>query len=179
MFSRKWVQIVSFAFFSALSGCSVNPSPGVPKKPTDPSTLPPNLLVSGDIVRLQEPRSYQGEANFREGAYAVVELCYMSSMDSLCEELATQTIEGVEAFPIPYRLEGDPKRVFSRPSEGHYLLSAVVYMDAGDRLYVGDFISDIWEEVDGPTMRRRLRVTGLELCGTPESGGACTNESRP
>ncbi|CAA9568830.1 MAG: hypothetical protein AVDCRST_MAG86-1464 [uncultured Truepera sp.] len=179
MFSRKWVQVVSFAFFSALSGCSVNPSPGVPEKPTDPSTLPPNLLVSGDIVRLQEPRSYQGEANFREGAYAVVELCYMTGVEGSCEELATQRIDRVEAFPISYRLEGDPKRVFSRSLEGYYLLSAVVYMDAGDRLYVGDFINDIWEEVDGPTIRRRLRVTGLELCGTLESGGACTDETRP
>lgn len=75
-------------------------------------------------------------------------------MEGSCEELTTQRIEGVEAFPIPYRLEGDSKRVFSRSSEGSYLLNAVVYMDAGDRLYVRDFINDIWEEVDGPTTEK-------------------------
>ncbi len=173
--------LIGLAALALLSGCSTTPNPvdsggsnGEPKDPT--------LLASGQIVRVDTQHSYQGETTFTEGTHAVVTLCSMEGMDAPCETLSTQRIEGVDSFPIPYRLEGNPEEVFSQPGAGYYvyyLVRATVYMGAGDELYIGDFSDNIWNEIDGPTSELDIRVSGLERCGSPEGGGACASNERP
>ena len=101
---------------------------------------------------------------------------YAEGFDGPGEILATQRIEGIDAFPISFRLEGDPKATFNR--RGYYLVAATVYMGASDELYIGDFSNNIWNEIDGPTSDMKIRVSGLERCGTPDSGGGCATRER-
>jgi len=175
-----WKWLTGAVIFTLLSSCSVRPGPVEPGG----SNNDPNLLVSGEIVRLNEPRSYQGEAVFREGAHAVVTLSHYVGVDGPADDSVTQRVEGITGFPIPFRIEGDPKRFFARPSFGYgsssyYTVSATVYMGAGDELYIGDFVTDRLYEVDGPTSGMRIGVTGLERCGSPDGGGACAESERP
>lgn len=77
----------------------------------------------------------------------------------------------------PFLLEGDSETVFSRI--GYYLVSATVYMGPGDDLYIGDFVAERWHEISGPVPDMEIVTSGLEMCGTPTSGGACATEVRP
>ena len=133
--------------------------------------------MSGEVVRVDTEFSYNGEVNFREGAHAVVTLCYVQLADAPCGVLATQRIENVRAFPVPFLLEGDPTTVFSR--DGDYLVSATVYMGPSDEVYIGDFFDEIYDNIEGPTPNFQIRATGLERCNTSESGGACATRERP
>lgn len=154
-----------------LASCSVRPAPAKPG--VDNS----NLLVSGEVVRINTPHSYTGEPAFTKAAHAVVTLGYAEGFDGPGEILVTQRIKEIDAFPIAFRLEGDPKAVFNR--RGYYLVAATVYMGTSDELYIGDFSDNIWNEIDGPTSEMKIRVSGLERCGTPESGGGCATRKRP
>ena len=155
-----------------LAACSVDPEPVAPSEPENP-----RLLVSGEVVRVDREFSYKGEANFQEGAHAVVTLCYVRFADAPCESLVEQRIENVRTFPIPFLLEGDPTTFFSGP--GDYVVSARVYMGPSDEVYIGDFLDNIYNDIEGPTPDFSIRVSGLERCGTPESGGACATRERP
>ncbi len=155
-----------------LAGCGVEPEPVGPD-----SSDNPKLLVNGEIVRIDTEFSYKGEANFREGAPAVVTLCFMPLADAPCESLVIQRIDDVSAFPIPFLLEGDPTTFFSRP--GDYVIGATVYMGPSDEIYIGDFSDNIYNDIGGPTPDFSVRVSGLERCSTPESGGACATRERP
>lgn len=154
-----------------LASCGVRPAP------VEPGVDDPNLLVSGEVVRVDTPHSYNGDAAFTKDAHAVVTLEYADGFDALGEILATQRIEDVDAFPISFRLEGNPEEVFKR--KGYYLVDATVYMGASDEIYIGDFLGEIWNEIDGPTPEMRIKVNGLERCGTPECGGGCATRERP
>lgn len=157
--------------FMLLASCSLRPAP------VEPGNNDPNLLVSGEVVQVETSHSYTGEPAFTEDAHAIVTLEYVEGFDALGEVLAKQRIEDIDAFPISFRLEGDPKATFNR--RGYYLVAATVYMGASDELYIGDFSDNIWNEVDGPTSEMKIRVSGLEQCGTPESGGGCATRERP
>ncbi len=147
---------------------------------TDEKSDNANTLVSGEIVHVQgEPHTYQGDFVFTEESHAVVTLFYSISAggDAPVEAIAEMRIEDVSSFPIPYRIEGDPVAVFAE--EGDYFLHAAVMTDAGDERYVGDLINEVYTPVYRPGTRVRIEVTGLERCGTPDSGGFCTNRERP
>lgn len=167
----KW--LAATAIFILLSACRTHSQNVelVSSKPGD------NLLVSGQLVRSNDPHSYRGKVMFTEKSHAVVTLCYLPGMDASCKRLAVQRIEGITGFPISFRLGGDPIKVFSRPG-GYYLLNAAVYMGIGDELYVGDFVDDIWHEIDGPTSKKNINVTGLEHCSSAGAGGACATRRR-
>jgi hypothetical protein len=175
----KW--IVGVAVLVLLSSC------GSPSNPIDPGGSnnepeDPTLIASGDIVPFRDADGAEDAAEFGEGAHAVVTLCSMAGMDAPCQTLATQTIEDVDSFPIPFRLEGDPEGVFSQPGAGYYvyyLLSATVYMGEGDDLYIGDFINNVWTELDGPTSDVQLTVDRLEPCGEPHASFGCADTERP
>lgn len=170
MYGKRWMSAVFVC--ALLVGCGAEPKPIGPGNSDDPK-----LLVSGEIVRVDMEFSYNGEADFREGAHAVVTLCYLPFADAPCETLATQEIESIEAFPIPFLLEGDSKTAFSR--RGNYLVDATVYMGPSDELYIGDFFDEIWDEVSEPTSGMKIVTSGLERCNTSESGGACATRERP
>ena len=165
--SKYWL-VVGLAL---LASCSVRPAPA------EPGVDDPNLLVSGEVVRVNTPHSYTEEPAFTEDAHAVVTLEYIEGFDALGEVLARQRIEDVDAFPISFRLKGNSEKTFNR--RGYYLVDATVYMGASDELYIGDFSDNIWNEIDGPTSEMKIRVSGLERCGTPESGGGCATRERP
>ena len=167
-----WKWFAGIAIFALLAGCNVQPETVTPGNSNDSK-----LLVSGEIVRVETAYSYQGAANFTSEAHAVVTLCYMVGFDAPCETLATQRIEGVKAFPVPFLLEGKPDEVFSRG--GYYLVFATVYMGASDQLYVGDFSDNIWNQIEKPTTDIKIRVSGLERCGAPGGGGGCAEGERP
>ena len=170
MDNRRWM-------LAALVGVLLV-SCGVGSDPVNPSELEnPRLLVSGEVVRVDTEFSYKGKADFREGAHAVVTLCYLPGADATCELVASQRIVNVNAFPVPFLLEGDPAIAFSR--YGYYLVKATIYMGPGDDLYIGDFSDNIWNDIEGPRPNFGIRVSGLERCNTPESGGACATEERP
>lgn len=170
MYGKRWMPAVFVC--ALLAGCGAEP------KLIEPGNLDnPKLLVSGEVVRVDTEFSYNGEANFREGAHAVVTLCYLPFADAPCETLATQEIESIKAFPIPFLIEGDPATAFSR--DGDYLVSATVYMGPGDEVYIGDFFDEIYDDIEGPTPNFQIRASGLERCNTSESGGACATRERP
>lgn len=164
-------QLLGVLACTLLAACGGSPEP-VPNEPENP-----RLLVSGEVVRVDTEFSFSGEANFREGAHAVVTLCYLPGADATCEPVATQRIENVKAFPLPFLLEDDAETAFSRP--GDYLVDATVFMGTSDELYIGDFYDEIYDDIEGSTTDFRIRVSGLERCGTPESGGACATRERP
>lgn len=170
MNTKKWM-IVALAC-ALLSGCGAELEPVGPD-----SSDNPKLLVSGEIVRVDTEFSYNGEANFREGTHAVVTLCYVPLADAPCESTVIQRIDSVSAFPIPFLLEGDPATFFSRP--GDYIIGATVYMGSSDEIYIGDFSDNVYNDIEGSTPNFNIRVSGLERCNTPESGGACATRERP
>ncbi len=140
-----------------------------------------NVLVSGEIASItDEPHIYQGEAVFTKGAHAVVTLSYYEGFNVFTR---THRIGQIKGFPISFQVKGDPKKFFARPGGSYpgnfYAISATVYLGAGDKVYIGDFMTDILYQVKGPTPGQKIMVTGLEACSTPGGGGACAEDRRP
>lgn len=174
----RWKWITTIALGVSLSGCGTAVDTTKPPAPAESDDT--RLLVSGEILhREDEPYSYQGPVVFTPDSHAVIKLSYMLYQDAGAEELARTVLNDINAFPIPFRLEGDPKAVFSRSPQGKYLLDVVVFMGPGDDLYIGDLLSEYIIYVDGPTSGLKVQATGLEKCDTPSSGGACAEDERP
>lgn len=181
-----WKWLLGTAF-------SISLSSGLCSRPAEPVNPDANLLVSGKLVRVDEPRSYKGKVVFAEGAHAIVRLAYISGVNGMTGGVSTpppdilsvtQRIENVKGFPIRYRLEGDPEEVFGFPahsygSGGFYTISATVHMGASDELYIGDYLSEYLEVVYGPTSERDIKVLGQEDCDSPNAGGSCLSNKRP
>ncbi len=145
------------------------------------SDLKSNVLVSGEIAPItNEPHIYQGETVFTEDAHAVVTLAYYEGFSVFKR---THRIPEIKGFPISFQVKGDPKKFFARPGgsypSNYYSISATVYLGVGDKVYIGDFMTDILYQVNGPTPGQKIMVTGLEACSTPGGGGACATEQRP
>lgn len=129
---RKWpVGIVLSTFL--LNGFVGSQQPAEPMKPNA------NLLVSGKLIRVDEPYSYKGKAAFTEDAHAVVRLYYVPGVDfgGPSEVSVVQRIEGVKGFPIHYRLEGDPEKVFRFPA--HSQRSCLVLPHMNNKRWRGSF----------------------------------------
>lgn len=173
----RWKWITAIALGVSLSGCGTaveNTKPPAPAEPDD--TM---LLVSGEILHREDaPYSYQGPVVFTPDSHAVIKLSYLLYSDTGSEELARTAINDITDFPIPFRLEGDPKAIFSRP-QGKYFLDVVVFMGQSDDLYIGDLTTEYFVYVDGPTSGLKVKATGLEKCGTSSSGGTCAEDERP
>lgn len=181
-----WKWLLGTAF-------SISLSSGLCSQPAEPVNPDANLLVSGKLVRVDEPRSYEGKVVFAEGAHVIVRLAYISGVNGMTGGVSTpppdilsvtQRIENVKGFPIRYRLEGDPEEVFRFPahsygSGGFYTISAAVHMGASDELYIGDYLSEYLEVVYGPTSERDIKVLGQEDCDSPNAGGSCLSNKRP
>lgn len=185
-----WRLLVATLVLFVIPSCSVFSQP-VKATSSSPES---NLLVSGKLVRVDEPRSYKGKAVFTEDAHAVVTLAYISGVNGMTGGAGTagehdilevtQRIEGIKGFPIHFRLEGDPEEVFRFPANeygrgGFYAISAVVHMGSSDKLYVGDFLSEYLEVVYGPTTERDIKMLGQEDCESPNAGGSCLSDKRP
>lgn len=134
----------------------------------------PGVLVQGNVVHVQgEPFTYPGDFNFTKDSHAVVKLYYSISAlgDGPVELIAETRLENISSFPLSYRIEGDSKTVFARP--GDYFLQVEVFSGAGDEAAIGDLINEFYTPVPSPGANVEVEVTGLEACGTPDSGGFC------
>ena len=163
---------MKFSAFVLALGCALSSCQ------TEEVATNPKVLVSGEIVHVRGPYTYEGDFVFTEDAHASVTLFYSSSAggDAPAEQLAKTTLDGITAFPLTYQIEGDPK-LFSR--EGDYFLQASVLMSAGDEHYVGDLLNEVYTPVYAPGTRVQVEVTGLEHCDSPGAGGFCTTKERP
>lgn len=143
-------------------------------KKADGSEDDDDLLVGGEIVYVQdEPFTHPEAFEFTEDSHAVVQLYHSVSAlgDGPVELISETTIEGVTSFPLAYRIEGDSEAVFSR--QGDYFLDVEVFSGAGNEAVVGDLINEFYTPVPSPGAEVEVKVTGLEACSSPDSGGFC------
>ncbi len=133
-----------------------------------------NLLVQGNIVYVQgEPFTNPEAFKFTEDSHAVVQLHYSASAlgDGPVELVAEIRVENITGFPLAYRIKGDPELVFAR--QGDYFLQVKVFSGAGNEAAVGDLTNEVYTPVPAPGANVEVKLTGLEACGSPNSGGFC------
>ena len=157
--------------FLALSACI--PPPTTSKQSSD-------TLVQGKIKYVQnEPFTHPTAFEFTQDSHAVIGLYYSVSAlgDGPSELVAETEIKNITGFPIAYRINGEPEAAFSK--RGDYFLRAEIFSGAGNKLAVGDLISESFTPVVSSLFTAsdlsavEIAVTGLESCDSPDVGGFC------
>lgn len=145
---------------------------------TSSTTDQDRLLVSGRII--QDPdcdRCYQGEFVFTPDSHAVVTLSYAEGADATSQIIARKKLVPITGFPIEFKIEGDSEAAFSQ-SGGEYSIHVEVHSEASEEMFEGDLMSEYYLQVLFPGQGITVPVSGLELCGSENSGGFCTNKTR-
>jgi hypothetical protein len=128
-------------------------------------------LVSGTIVRVDRPRSFSGPFEFNDQSMAKIELRSHEALggDGISEVVAVQIVRPVSELPLSFCVAGDPAVV---RNELDYTVSAVIKQYEGQAT-VGDLVTEYTHLVLPPAADVVIEVSGLEECGTPDSGGFC------
>ena len=131
--------------------------------------------ISGEIIHEKgAPYTYQGNFKFSPESHATVTLIRLEGEDSPGKVIASQKIEDIDSFPIPFHLKWSEDLDFS--GRYTYRLRAKVFSQGGEEMREGDLLTEgatEWEPEQGFVT---LKATAVELCSRQGIGGFCLGE---
>ena len=127
--------------------------------------------ISGEIVHKKGvPHTYPGDFVFTPNSYAIVTLRQAEGTGP-STVIRGKTLSGINRFPIRFRIQLDKPLDFSKGFT--YSVSAKVLSEGGEKMKMGDLVTEVVNELKPGQTFVRLEVTGLESCEDEGHGGFC------
>jgi len=129
------------------------------------------LIASGTVEREFRPHAYNDRVDFGPGSAAVLAIYtdYGHGHGPPMEKIAEQVIRPAPQPPFEFCIGGDLSKL--RPGMT-YDIRATLYQTEGTR-QANDLTDEYGERFEAPATHRRIRVSGVESCDAPGSGGFC------
>jgi hypothetical protein len=102
-----------------------------------------------------------------------VRLADTSYSDGPSTLLLSENFTQVKSLPFSFAITGDLEKTFAGRRE--LTISARVLRNKGSKAVMGDLISESVTTITPQAKQVEIKVFGLERCGSPNSGGFCTN----
>ncbi|MBT6690710.1 hypothetical protein HOB10_00035 [Candidatus Parcubacteria bacterium] len=110
-----------------------------------------------------------------DDTHILASVYYAPVADGLSETVLSKDFTNIDQLPLLFQIKGNLGEVFE--NERGYYLSVKVFNHSGDEVAVGDLISEFSNPISMEDRSLEIKVSGLEECGSENSGGFCTSNT--
>lgn len=132
-----------------------------------------NVYVSGTVTRDITDTSWSQPFIKTDDAHVRIRLS--SWMIDLASTTLVERDVPFEEFPFDFTICADAENIETLRNDRMLSVSIEVHGSEGFTAHVGDLVSEIANDIDGPTTGLLVQLSGLEHCNAEYAGGFCTN----